>query len=94
MTKAEALALFETRWWESKSPAEIATFQLNEERLCMPWSEFQGAVGKALGRPVWTHEFADPKSLRDELNGGKPAPSMADILNMIPEAKRLVVVTP
>ena len=29
-----------------------------ESKLCMPFSIFQEAVEKTLGRPVWTHEFA------------------------------------
>ena len=57
MTRQEALRLVESRFWESMTPAEIAQFQLNEDRLCMPFGVFQAAVERALGRSVVTYEF-------------------------------------
>ena len=41
-------------------------FQLYEERLCMPFPLFHKAVEEALGRPVYTHEFAGVENLRQE----------------------------
>lgn len=72
MTRDEAVALTETKWWKRKSPKEIAEFQLNEPLLCMPFDLFHDAVTKALGRDVFIHEFADPQSLVAELNGESP----------------------
>jgi len=57
MTRQEALRLVESRFWESMTSAEIAQFQLNEDRLCMPFGVFQAAVERALGRSVVTYEF-------------------------------------
>jgi hypothetical protein len=58
LTKAKALELFESNWWEFASHREIAQFQLHEDRLCRPFDVFHEAVEKTLGRPVFTHEFA------------------------------------
>lgn len=66
MNKAEALVKFATKWWETATPDEIVRFQLYEPRLCMPFAAFHAAVEKVLGRPVWTHEFADADRLRVE----------------------------
>ena len=65
LTKDEAIALAESGWWKDKEPREIVRFQLFEDRLSMDFSAFHEAVEKALGRPVWTHEFAEPVHLRD-----------------------------
>lgn len=93
MTREEALALIDTKWWESRNSREIALFQFNEPRLCMPFALFHAAVEKTLGRPVWTHEFAmNYDGLKRELNGEQPAPSFAEILDLIPAEKRVVVV--
>lgn len=82
MTKEEAIAKAETHWWLTSTPEEIVGFQLFEEKLCMPFPEFHAAIENVLGRPVWTHEFADCKALQDELRGGA-TPTMTDILNKL-----------
>jgi len=69
MTKEEAVSLYNSGWWKDKTPEETAEFQLNEEKLCCPFEVFHEAVEKYLGRPVWTHEFADFQRLLDEKNG-------------------------
>ena len=58
MTEKEALAKFDTKWWESATDDEIVKFQLFEPLLCMPFGRFHEAVEKRLSRPVYTHEFA------------------------------------
>lgn len=84
MTRDEAIALMDTKWWVGKSAREIAAFQLHEDRLCMPFSEFQKAMKGALGRPVWTHEFADRAALQTEFDGGEspagPLESLARVM--------------
>jgi hypothetical protein len=93
MTREQAIALVETKWWEGKTHRQIAMFQLFEDRLCMPFDKFHEAVEKALGRPVYTHEFgsAGNDGLRKELMGEKPAPTLDEIIEMIPEAKRILI---
>ena len=57
MTREQAIELAESKFWESMSFRERATFQLFEEKMCMPFDVFHEAIVKTLGRPVWTHEF-------------------------------------
>ncbi len=91
MTQAEAEKLYESKFWEGMSYLELATFQLHERWLCMPFDVFHEAVEKALGRTVWAHEFARTQALRDELNGNRPAPTMQEIIDLIPADKRIVI---
>ena len=92
MTKEEAIALYESEFWKSLTTEEIAKFGLFEDRLCMPFDVFHEAIEKVLGRPVWTHEFGmNRDGLKAEMMGDSPAPSMKDIINLIPEEKRLLI---
>ncbi len=92
MTKAKAIELAGSGFWEGMTFHDRAKFQLSEERLCMPFSVFHEAVEAALGRPVFTHEFASRESLQKELLGESPAPTFEEILNLIPEDKRIILV--
>ena len=93
ITKEQAIALSESKFWESMTPREIAEFQMFTDRLCMPFDVFHLAVEKALGRPVWTHEFGlDLDGLKAELRGERGAPTMIEIVNLIPADKRVLVV--
>ena len=95
LTREQAIALAETGWWKDKSPREIVAFQLFETALCMDFGDFHLAVEKALGRPVFTHEFGlNLDGLQKEFLGEQPMPTFQQILDMIPEAKRIVVVLP
>ena len=92
MTKAEALTLFDARWWESASDREIAGFQLYESKLCCPFSRFHEAVEKTLGRPVYTHEFGlGMDQLKAEFEGRATPATLEQIINLIPAEKRIVL---
>ena len=91
LTKEQAIALAETEWWKECTDEEIFEFQLNTDLVCMPWGEFHRAAESALGRPVWTHEFAFPDLLRKEFRGEREAPTITEIVNLIPEDKRIVI---
>jgi len=65
--KEAAVRLADTKFWEGQSDLDVASFQLFVAELCMPFSVFHGAVERALGRPVFKHEFAAPEVLRIEL---------------------------
>ena len=69
MTEEEAIQLASTKWWKSKTNEEIVEFQIREPRLCCPFEVLHKAVETWLGRPVWTHEFADTQALIDEKEG-------------------------
>lgn len=66
MTREDAVKMAESKWYEKKRAEEIVAFQLYEERLCMPFPLFHKAVEEALGRPVFTHEFAYAENLKKE----------------------------
>lgn len=92
MTQEEAIALAKTGFWKDMSARDVAIFQLSELRLCMPFDVFHAALEEALGRPVFTHEMAWPQALLRELLGEKPAPSLSEIMDLVPADKRVVVV--
>ncbi len=92
MTRPEAVALYDSKFWEPMTYLERARFQLFEPRLCMPFDVFHEAVEKALGRPVWTHEFGlNWDGLGRELTHCSPAPTMQEIIDLIPAEKRIIV---
>jgi hypothetical protein len=57
LTESEAIAFFDGKHWESMSLKDRAFFQMQQARLCMPFSVFHEAMEHVLRRPVWTHEF-------------------------------------
>jgi hypothetical protein len=93
LTKEQAIELFESNFWETMNYEGRAKFQMAQERLCMPFAVFHEAVIKHLGRPVYTHEFCSTnhESLMKQVFEGAPAPTLEDIINLIPEAKRIII---
>jgi hypothetical protein len=93
LTEASAIELAESGFWEGLTYRERAGFQLFEERLCMPFDVFHEAIEQALGRPVFTHEFGlNVEGLRAEFLGEAPPPTFQEIVELIPEEKRVLVV--
>lgn len=87
-----AIAMYESNWWVGKEPKEIALVGLMTRELCLPFEKLHESVENALGRPVWTHEFAlNFDAIILELRGEKDAPTMDDIIGLIPESKRIMV---
>lgn len=66
ITKEEARRLEQTGWYQGRTAEDIVSFQLFENRLCMPFEQFHSAVNAVLGHPVWTHEFANIDRLQEE----------------------------
>lgn len=58
-------------------------------QMAVRWVLNHLSVKLFLGRPVWTHEFAFRDELVKEYLGVKETPSFEDILNLIPQEKRL-----
>ena len=86
---------YENKWWDSSDPFEVAWGQLNEPSLIMDFRKLHEAVEKALGRPVFPHEFGlNAEGLKKEMQGKRPAPSLNEIIEMIPEEKRIVFEPP
>lgn len=93
LSKEEAIEFSEKKLWEGLSHRQRAEFQLQQKLLCMPFSVFHEATEKALGRPVWTHEFGlNKEGLKQELFNGKAPPTFEEIVNLIPKDKRAVIV--
>lgn len=93
ITKEEAIALYDAHAWKEWTPRVRAEFQLIEDRLCMPFQVFHESIEEVLGRPVYTHEFAtNRQGLIDELLHGGEAPTLTDIVGMLPQDKRIIVV--
>ena len=91
LNREQAIAFHDSKAYELMSHSERALFQINQKLLCMPFGVFHEAIESALGRPVFTHEFVDSDRLRKELMGEKPAPTFDEILALIPEDKRIVI---
>jgi hypothetical protein len=92
LTKEAAIKIAKSEIWKEWSFVERAKFQMLEERLCMPFGIFHEAVEKTLNRPVFTHEFAlNRDGILDEMFDGKAPPSLKQIIEMIPEEKRIVL---
>lgn len=90
--KEMAISLFESGWWKERPAKEVATFQMFTVELSMPFTEFHRALEEALGRPVWTHELGlNADGIRAELLGERPAPTMEEIIGLIPVEKRIVI---
>lgn len=92
MTKEQAIELSESGFWEHLTPRQVAEFQMSEKLICMPFSVFHEALEESLGRPVFTHELGmNIDGIKAELFGGKPAPSLREIIDLIPREKLALV---
>lgn len=93
LTKEQAIAFGENKLYEGMTSRQLAEFQLQQERLCVPFGIFHEALEKSLGRPFWTHEFIfrTRDDILKELCGDKPAPTLDEIINLIPAEKRIIL---
>lgn len=92
LTEQQAIEFAKSEVWKIWTDEQMAFFQLQQRRLCMPFDRYRQAVEAILKRPVWTHEFAKPELLIDEYQREKPAPTMEEIINMIPPEKLILLV--
>jgi hypothetical protein len=90
--KENAIQLYHSNWWENLSYREIAGVQLFIAELCCPFDVFHEAVEKSLGRPVFTHEFGlNYSGICEEFLGEREQQTLEEVLNLIPENKRIVL---
>jgi hypothetical protein len=91
--EAQAIILYKSEWWKGLSARQIVKFQLFVDELCMPWSEYHSAVEDALGRDVYTQEFGTNGvgQLQAEFRGDASAPTLQEIIELLPPDKRIVV---
>ena len=90
-TRLQAVLFYQSGEWKDWTDEEIVKIQLFQDKLCLPFEKFRQSVESVLKRPVWTHEFATPKSLIDEYQRERPAPTFEEILALIPEEKRIII---
>ena len=91
LTRKEAVKIYESELWKTWSDEYLAYFQVRQERLFMPFDEFHRVVEQELGRPVFTHEFADPHTLVSEMEGIIPAPTFEQIIEPIKDKLIIIV---
>jgi len=91
LTSEQAIAFAKSGEWKDWTDEEIVKFQLYQKNLCMDFGRFHEAIEHVLGRPVFTHEFASWSNIVDEYEKERPAPTFEEIINMIPEEKRILI---
>jgi len=60
-------------------------------RCEVPFPMMHKRVEALIGRPVWTHEFADSARLREQMQWKARPATMEEIINLIPEEKRIII---
>jgi hypothetical protein len=68
----------EVRWWA-------------ENVLTVPFADLHKRIEDLVGRPVWTHELANPDLLAKEIETGCQS-SLQDVLDKFPVDKPVIVV--
>src|SRR3954468_4719310 len=92
ISRNRAIALYASEWWLGRGAREIARFQLFTRELCLPFEIFHRALEEALGRPVWIHELGlNLDGVIHEFLGECDAPTLEEILALLPADKRCVV---
>lgn len=91
LSESEARSFAENKLYEKLSEVDRFEFQMIQDRLCMPFSEFHRCAEIALGRPVFTHEFAYRDHLIAEYKKEKPMSTFADVIALIPKEKAIIV---
>lgn len=59
MNRKQAKALYERNVFRHETIEHKAHFQMNEERLCMPWTDFQESVEETLDNYIPSSAFAN-----------------------------------
>lgn len=92
LTKEQAIEFYDNKSWQQMGPNRRARFQIQQDRLCMPFDVFQAAVEETLGRPVFTHEFGlNRDGITAELLSDGESPTFEQIIDLLPKEKTLVV---
>jgi len=91
LTKEQAIKFAESGIWKDWSAKQIVDFQLFQDKLCMDFNVYKKALENVLERPVYTDEIGNRDSLIKEYLGEKEPPTLDEILNLIPENKRIIL---
>ena len=94
ITQKEAIKIYNSKVWKKWSDFKKVKVQLFQNSLLMDFSEFHRAVEKILDRPVYTHEFGlNRTGLIQEFLGIKKAPTFNEILDLIPNYLKTIIIT-
>ena len=88
----EAKAKYKEAWWDSDDPKVLFLGQIQEPILLIDFDKFHKAAEQALGRPVWTHEFAESEELLDEFYKERPKATMKDVFDKLARYEKPVIV--
>ncbi|MFA6057307.1 MAG: hypothetical protein WC756_03845 [Taibaiella sp.] len=92
LTKKEAIALGKSGAWKTWSDEQIVKVQLFQKRHCVGLSRFSAALSNVLQRPVLLHEIgANHDGIVKEYLGINPAPTLDEIINLIPQRRRFLI---
>ena len=93
-SEQEAIEFGKSGAWKEMTHRQRTALQLFQRLMCMPFNAFHESIEAALGRPVYTHEMGSSGmiGLKQELLGLKRAPSIEEIIDLIPEDKRIILI--
>ena len=92
LTKEQAIKFAKSKVYKNWTYEQIVRFQLFQKKMCMDFSIFHEAIEKVLDRPVYTHEFGmNYEGIVLEYLGEKEAPTLDEIIELIPKEKRLII---
>lgn len=92
LTKEQAVKFYDSGVWREMTQEQICKMQLFQDRLCVPFDVFHEAVTNVLGRDVYTCEFAFRSDLQKEFLGEKQAPTLEEIVALIPNGSDVIVI--
>jgi hypothetical protein len=92
-TEEQAIAFAKSEVWKDWTDEEIVRLQLFQNRICVDFNRFHRALNAVLKRPVFHHELISKNynNVVEEYLGTKEPPTMEEIINLIPEDKRLML---
>lgn len=90
-TKEEAISFYDSCVWKGWSSEKIVRLQLFQDLMCVDFDLYHKSISHVLGRPVFSHEFAFHDQLVKEYLGVEQPPTFNEILDLIPENKKLLI---
>lgn len=85
LSKTNAVALANSKFYENLTPEQIAIFQLFQSRLCMPFGVFHKAVDKFVPGVSTIGFGLMVDELQNEVRGSKGPPTLEEILSFMPD---------
>lgn len=92
LSRKQAIEFAKSGVWKEWDDEQIVKFQIFQDRLCIDFDRYHRALCLVLERPVYSHELARMSNLRSEYLGIRKAPTINEIIEMIPEDKRQIII--